>query len=62
MAEQQVRLVVLGGAAAAPVCEGDVCYVPASTATAQSAEVPAAEDETRDHDETGETQRDPRVA
>jgi hypothetical protein len=29
--EQPVRLVVLGGATGAPVCEGDVCYLPDST-------------------------------
>jgi hypothetical protein len=37
MAEQPVRLVLLGGASAAPVCDDDVCYLPDSTVDYPSA-------------------------
>jgi hypothetical protein len=59
MAEQRVRLVLLGGASAAPVCDGDVCYLPGSTATTDPLDVPLDGDEPSDHD--AETEHDQRV-
>jgi hypothetical protein len=60
MAEQPVRLVLLGGASAAPVCDGDVCYLPGSTVTPDPVEVSADGDEASDHD--ADTQHDQRMA
>ena len=39
--EQPVRLVLRG--AEAPVCDGDVCYLPSSTADADSEATPATD-------------------
>ncbi len=46
--DANVRLVLLGDAAPAPVCEGDVCYLPDST---MDSTAPAADERTGDADE-----------
>jgi hypothetical protein len=59
MTEQPVQLVRLGGATSAPVCEGDVCYLPGSTV--DSIGLPPAKTEQRpDHEPDAED--DQRVA
>lgn len=56
---EPVRLVLLGGASVAPVCDGDVCYLPGSTATTEPVDVPADLDEASD--QHAETEHDQRV-
>ena len=44
--EQAVRLVVLGDATGAPVCEGDVCQLPGSTESVTEVEPTVDEEPT----------------
>jgi hypothetical protein len=57
--EQPIQLVRLGGATRAPICDGDVCYLPDSTL--DSLGLPSAQGEQRpDHE--ADADDDERVA